>query len=170
MNKVKKNQSHVDQARKLFKKADHAESRGDLQAAHRFLRAAAQLGNEDAQNTLGYYYDVGKGVPKDRSLALYWYRRAYRRGHGSALAALNIGTIFRAENKTKRAIIWFTKGVKAGIVEGNLDIAKLYLKNSKTKLKAIHHLKLVCQAKVPFNVGEDSQVEAKLLLENIQGK
>ncbi|MGH7118989.1 MAG: hypothetical protein ACREFP_08380 [Acetobacteraceae bacterium] len=61
---------------------------------------AAKLGNPSAQLNLGYTYDVGIGVRRNRAAAIYWYRRAYRQGVG--IAASNIGTIFRGRGQLPR--------------------------------------------------------------------
>ena len=43
----------------------------------------------DAQNSLGYMYSQGKGVPQDYKEAAKWYRKAAEQG--LAIAQLNLG-------------------------------------------------------------------------------
>jgi TPR repeat protein len=51
---------------------------------------------------LGYFYDRGLGVRRSEAKALYWYRRAYRRGDASG--ANNIGTIYRERGDLRQAV------------------------------------------------------------------
>ncbi len=51
-----------------------------LEAAVESYRKAAELGNADAQNTLGLKYDYGTGVTLDDAQAVKWYRMAADQG------------------------------------------------------------------------------------------
>jgi len=64
----------------LFIRADELEDRGELKAAFRLFLAGAKAGDISCQLNLGNYYDDAKGIRRNRKAALYWYRRAYRRG------------------------------------------------------------------------------------------
>jgi TPR repeat protein len=125
----------------LFTRADRQESNGKLRSAFRLFLAAAKAGEPGCQINLGNYYDAGKGVRRNRAAALYWYKRAYRRG--SWAAASNIGVMWRNENKPKLALEWFRKSVRLGDDEANLEIAKYYLLNKINPARAIYHLKKV---------------------------
>jgi uncharacterized protein len=78
----------------------------------RLLRRAAQMGDRSATGSLGYAYDVGRGIRRDRALALLWYRRAAHMGDCGA--ATNIATVFRDEGNLKRAHRWLLRAVKMG--------------------------------------------------------
>jgi TPR repeat protein len=54
------------------------------------IRLAAEQGNAEAQYRLGVMYAKGRGVKKDRSAALRWYRRSAGQGYGKAKEALEI--------------------------------------------------------------------------------
>jgi TPR repeat protein len=100
-------------------------------------------------------------VKPNRDRALYWYRRAYRKGEPTA--ASNIGVIYRDEKKLKQACTWFERA-KDG--DANLAIALMYLQeNSQTK--AIHYLERACKADC---VTEASREEAERLLKRIAPK
>lgn len=135
------------------------EERGNLNSAFRLTLAAAKLGDISAQTNVGNYYDAATGVRRNRALALYWYKRAYRRG--DALAAFNIGVLWRNEKQFHRALAWFLRSVKLGDDEANVEVGKHYLHVEGTPKKAIPYLQRVRPAP---NVGEDVVEEAAKLL------
>jgi uncharacterized protein len=143
----------------LFFRADKKWDSGDLQAAFRLFLASAKAGDRGAQLNVGNCYASGSGTRRNRTAALYWYKRAYR--HGDASAANNIGIIWRDENKPQRALLWFQRSVKLGNEDSNLDIAKHYLVNKKDPQAAIPYLEKVFQSD---RVTEASAEEAKRLL------
>lgn len=128
----------------LFIRACKQEERGNLRSAFRLMLSAAKLGDTGAQVNVGNYYDDKKVVKRNRDAALYWYRRAYRRGDSSA--ANNIGILWRNEGKFKRALHRFTRAVKLGNDEANIEIGKHYLHNEKNPRKAIPHFKHVTES------------------------
>src|ERR1700741_4619993 len=101
----------------LFLRADKQEKQGKMQAAFRHMLAAARLGSVSAQINVGNYYDSGQGVRRNRAAALYWYKRAFRRGYSSA--AHNIGIVWRNEGNHRRSLYWFFRAVVMGTEESN---------------------------------------------------
>jgi TPR repeat protein len=75
----------------LFIRADKQADEGNFKSAFRLFLAAAKAGDSSCQINVGNYYDAGKGVRRNRSAAMYWYKRAYRRREASA--AHNIGVM-----------------------------------------------------------------------------
>ena len=128
-------------ADRLFSQACRLEEQGKMRSAFRLMLAAAKLGDIGAQLNVGNYYDDGKGVRRNRESAVYWYRRAYRRGYCSA--AHNIGVIWRNEGKLRRALYWFSRAVSLGDEESNLDIGKHFLYNENNPRKAVVYFKRV---------------------------
>lgn len=59
-----------------------------------YLTAAGEFeqGNAAAQNTHGYMYENGLGIPQDHAEAVRWYRRAAEQGH--ARAQNNLGAMY----------------------------------------------------------------------------
>src|SRR5580765_1544668 len=106
---------------KLFLRANDHWEKGNLRAAFRLFLAAAKGGNAGSQLNVGHFYDEGIGIRANRSAALYWYKRLYRRKN--AAAAANIGTIWRDQGNSKRALGWFEKAIGLGDDDANLDIA-----------------------------------------------
>jgi len=128
-------------AEKFWVRAEKEEERGKMRSAFRLMLAAAKLGSASAQINVGNYYDEGKGVRRNRSAALRWYKLAYRRGNSGA--AHNIGCVWRNEGNLERPLYWFSRAVSLGDDESNLDIAKHFLRNQKDPRKAIPYLKRV---------------------------
>lgn len=128
-------------AESLWRQAEERQEQGKRRAAFRLMLAAAKLGSISAQLNVGNYYDDGRGVRRNRSAALYWFRRAYRRGDSSA--AHNIGVVWRNDQKPHRSLYWFSSAVKLGDDESNLDIGKHYLHNEKNPRKAIVYFRRV---------------------------
>jgi uncharacterized protein len=143
---------------RLFQRADEQQEAGNLKSAFRLYLACAKAGDSGCQNNLGNFYSDGIGVKPNRTLALYWYRRAYRQGEGCA--ASNIGVVYRDEKNLRKALEWF-KRAKDG--DADLAIAKMYLDENHLT-KAVRYLKRVCKAKV---VTEASKEEARRLLERL---
>jgi TPR repeat protein len=147
----------------LFAEAEKRQESGDLRSAFRLLLAGAKAGHTGCQLNIGNYYDAGSGVRRNRSAALYWYKRAYRRGVSSA--ANNIGVLWRNENKPKRALQWFRKAVQLGDDEAHLEIAKYYLWIERQPEKAISHLEKVRRMKWVSEAGVE---EAAMLLKQVR--
>ena len=71
-----------------FDAALTAYDRGDYAAALAELRPLAEQGDATAQNSLGFMYDEGHGVPQDYAEAMTWYRKAAEQGDDYAQASL----------------------------------------------------------------------------------
>jgi hypothetical protein len=63
-------------------------------------RKAADQGDADAQNNIGWLYDHSEGVAQDYAQAMSWYRKAADQGH--AEAQYNIGVLFEEGNGVSR--------------------------------------------------------------------
>ena len=143
-------------------RADKEWERGRLRPAFRLMLAAAKMRESGAQVNVGYMYDNGVGTRHNKGLALYWYRRAYRRGE--ATAAHNIGTVWRDDGNFQRAFYWFERALQMNggdDGEANFEIAKLYLGKGQNIRKAASFLRKVCRSK---NVTQDCLEQAERLL------
>ena len=63
--------------------------KNDAEAA-RWYRKAAELGNADAMDVLGSFYESGFGFAKDEAEAARWYRKSADLGHAEAMNDLGI--------------------------------------------------------------------------------
>ncbi len=158
-------QSRKSNGTQLFMRADQQWDRGNLQSAFLLFLAAAKAGDRGALLSLGYFYDTGVYVRQNRSMAFYWYKRAYRRGDASA--ANNIGTIWRDDKHSRRALYWFHRAVAMGNESSNLEIAKHYLQIEGESSMARGYLEKVCASNC---VSEDTLQQAKRLLRGLSRK
>ena len=147
-------------------RADQEWERGRLRPAFRLMLAAAKMRESGAQVTVGYMYDNGVGTKHNKQAALYWYKRAYRRGEGTA--AHNIGTVWRDDGNFPRALYWFERALRLNggdDGEANFEIAKLYLGKGQDHRKAALFLRKVCRSK---NVTQECLEQAQRLLKRTQ--
>src|SRR6202011_4228644 len=108
----------------LFNQANKKWDAGDVKLAFDLFTKAAQLGDQHALNSLGYFYDNGIAVRRNTAKALVWNKKAARSGDATAYA--NIGTVYRERRNFDRARFWFLKAFKNGGGDAALDLAKLY--------------------------------------------
>lgn len=161
MRKIKSvsRQSNRAKAGALFFRADRVWDEGHLRSAFRLFLSAAKAGDVSSQLNVGYFYYRGVGLRRDRKRALYWYKRAYRRGNASA--AKNIGIVWRDSQQPRRALSWFHRATKLGDDDANLEIGKHYLQIEHDPVTATSYLELVLKSD---RVSESSQEEASRLL------
>ena len=148
----------------LFAKASEQWDRGRVRSAFRLFLSAAKRGDPSAQHNLAYFYDIGIGVKPNRRAALYWYKRAFRRGY--RIAASNIGTMYRDEENTGKALAWFQRAIRLGDADANLEVAKILLRKKGREREAIAYLKRTTKAK-PSDVTLGSKQEARRLLPQV---
>jgi TPR repeat protein len=93
-----------------------AYNRGELAAAYRLLRAAADRGDADAQVNLGYMYARGQVVKLDQREALRLYRLSAEQGNGEGMNALGFkyqyGTGVAADIDV--AVQWYCRAIARG--------------------------------------------------------
>ena len=81
--------------------------------------AAAEQGNDAAQNVLGVMYVSGKGVPQDYAEAARWFRLSAEQGN--AFAQFNLGDIYALGRGIAQdyvqAHMWYNLAGAAGIAE-----------------------------------------------------
>jgi uncharacterized protein len=109
---------------KLFARASVAWDKGNLRLAFDLFLQAASLGDYHSQLDLGYFFDVGLHVKKNKNKALCWYYKAYRQG--DACGAANIATIHRDRREAAKMLWWFRKAVAMGNQDELLDLGKCY--------------------------------------------
>lgn len=162
MGSTQNGRSSFKDANELFFRACQQWEHGKLLSAFRLFLRGAKAGDGSSQLNLGYLYDYGIGVKRNRRAAEYWYRRAYLQG--VAGGANNIGTLYRDEQRPRRAFWWFRRATVLGDVGANLEIAKYYLVHEGNQPKAIEHIKLVIDSDM---VSEEEQQIAKKLLNKV---
>jgi len=76
-----------------YEAGEGAYQRGDYATALRECRPLAEQGNHSAQFFLGVCYANGYGVPKNREMALHWYRLSSDQGNW--LAQNDLGVMYQ---------------------------------------------------------------------------
>jgi TPR repeat protein len=158
------------QADALFDKANGEWDAGHLRRAFQLMSQAATAGHVFAQNSLGYFFDHGIGVKKNRTKALYWYRKAAK--NGDDLACGNLAISYRNVGKTKEAKFWFKKALAKGDDDAAVGLAKLCLSGSpkvpqKDLERAREYLTHAAKSKHTF---PDSKQEARQLLKQLDSR
>jgi TPR repeat protein len=128
-----------------FARASELWDQGNHKRAYKAFLNLVEDGDAGAQLNVGYLYDLGIGVTKDETKALYWYRRAYRQKHPSA--AINIGTVYRDRGERARAVEWFLRAAKLGDDSGLFMAAKLFLEDGTQQQRALKYLKTIVQSR-----------------------
>ncbi|MBL8593949.1 MAG: sel1 repeat family protein, partial [Devosia sp.] len=92
------------------------------------LRPAAEAGFAPAQLSLGFAYDLGRGLDEDNAIAASWYMRAAQQGE--ARAASNLGYLYHGGDGValdyQQAMFWYQKGADKGDVVGIYGVGQLY--------------------------------------------
>jgi len=105
-----------------------AYERGDYATAFRMMKPLADKGDAKAQHNLGVMYDYGRGVPRDTTKALKWYRRAADQGIPDAQH--NLGLMYYygqgvRQNYTEAAR-WYRRAADQGMPESQVNLGIMY--------------------------------------------
>lgn len=88
---------------------------------------AAQQGDAQAQNNLGFVLLMGQGVPRNEQAASYWFHQAATQGH--AQAQNNLGVLYLEGNGVTQdyatAIKWFCAAAKQSFSEAQRNLQNL---------------------------------------------
>lgn len=106
---------HADQFITLAKAINALENK-EWDVAHMHLVPLAEAGNSEAQFRLGNLYRNGRGVDKDFSKAVSWYRKAAISEHDRAqnYLAINLELGRGVTQDLKEAAIWYQRAAKQG--------------------------------------------------------
>lgn len=110
----------------------------ELKKAFVHLKQAADLGHAQAQNHVGYFYEMGLGVTKDP----YWAYRYYKKSasQGGAQAQNNLGSLyergFGITQNYQMATHFYALSEAQGNITARLNLAHLY-EYGKTSNKSV---------------------------------
>jgi cell division septation protein DedD len=85
---------------------------GNFAAAVAEWRPLADKGDADAEYNLGQAYKLGRGAPRDLSIAASWYQKAAQQGHEPAQA--NLALLLYTQGRKAAAMPWMRKAADAG--------------------------------------------------------
>ena len=104
-------------------------ARLDYPVARRMLVPMAEDGDAVAQETLGFMYSRGEGVPPDDGIAFRWFKLAALAGRPDA--EFETGMMYRdgrgVSPDGKEALLWFRRAADQGMTEAFVAVAELYL-------------------------------------------
>jgi TPR repeat protein len=105
-----------------------AYNRGEIGAAYKLLKQAADRGDSDAQVNLGYLYARGQGVPANQQEALRLYLLSAGQGNPEGMNAVGFkyryGTGVAVD--LPRAVHWFCRAAVSGDPRGLNNLANMY--------------------------------------------
>ena len=100
----------------------------DYQAALAILKPLAEIGDSQAQVTLGIMYDFGHGVSKDPAEAIKWYIKAAEQG--IPVVQHDVGVkYFEGQGVEKdylKAAYWWEQSANAGLADSQFNLGLLY--------------------------------------------
>jgi TPR repeat protein len=145
-----------------FARASEYWDRGELRKAFEIFLGAAKEGDPSCQMNVAVFYSDGLGVKRNDARALYWYRRAYAHGGAdAAVAAHNIGILYRDRGNVERALFWLERALGLGNESSGLEIAKIHLGRNKDVKKGVKYLQRLAASRT---VSEGIEEEARELL------
>lgn len=151
----------------LFDKANEAWDAGEDKLAFKLFLAAANNGEEDAFNSVGYFFDHGIGTQKNPINAYKWYRRAAMKG--SLVGYLNLGAWFRDIGNIRRSKLWYKKAYDQGDGSAAYALGKLYMK-SRSRTSLMHAKKYLAAAVASKYILDDEREDAKNMLLDLNTK
>jgi TPR repeat protein len=109
-------------------RAVQAMEQGDYETALAELRPLAEKNDPNAQFLLGMLHDAGRGVARDPSRAVSWYRKAAEQEH--LLAQLFLGVLLHSGEGVKQdyaeAARWFRAPAESGNDQAQFHLGSLY--------------------------------------------
>ncbi len=157
---VKSSRDPISEAVRLRRRGQDQSDRGSCSKAFLSLLAAAKLGDEEAQVSVGYDYAYGIAGKANVDEALRWWKRAYKRG--SWAAAFNLGMFFRDAKQWAKALKWFERAIQAGDEDGLIEIAKIHLRYAGDRAAGLRFLRLAAAARDKLT--EPARLETERLL------
>lgn len=94
----------------------------------RFLRARAECGNADAQNTWGLALAQGRGVAQDRAAAASWFRKAAEQGNADAQTHLGymLANGNGVDKNVEEGLQWTRKAANQGHSGAQNNLGSMY--------------------------------------------
>jgi TPR repeat protein len=137
-------------------------ARPDARAAVRWHRLSAMAGHSFAQINLGNCLSTGRGVRRDDTEALRWYKRALRQG--SDIAPNNIATVYRDKGNNRRAMHWYRRAVAGGDGNALVEIGWRYYKGVGVKCDPREAVQCFRKAIASKNITQAGREDAMLHL------
>ena len=103
--------------------------RRNYRKAFPYLLDAALAGDIHSQNLVGYCYNLGLGVAKDLTLAVFWYEQAAKHHHKEAL--FNLAVLYErggaVEANPRKAFSLYRRAALLGDAPAQCNLGVCYL-------------------------------------------
>jgi len=125
------------EAKESLQRGIEAYYAGSYDKASRLLTDIARQGNTRAQSRVGMMYYLGRGAPKNRTIAEEWIRKALpevRRlaQQGVAWAQADLGSLYEdglvVEQDAERAVRWYQRAAEQGYAGAQTNLGVMYAK------------------------------------------
>jgi TPR repeat protein len=151
---------------RLFRTANAAWDRGDLKRAFGLFLQAAKAGDPSSQLDLGYFFDTGLYVERDKQKALHWYHKAYCQG--DAGAANNIATVHRESGELGKMVWWFRRAAALGDDDAFFELGRCYEKGLGVAKNVAKARRLYGRVLASRNVVDNTREQAVNRLTNLE--
>lgn len=115
-------------ADKFYKEAVKYRDKGEYELAFSMFLNAAQEGHLEAQFSVAYSYNIGRGVAQDSAKAAEWYKKAANAGH--VVAMNNLGLLYLngkgIEQDYQKAYMWFERAVSKNYIHACSNVGYCY--------------------------------------------
>ena len=92
------------------------------------VKRGAEANDAAAQNSFGFLYDNGRGVPKDDAEAIKWYRKAAEQGN--AAGQCNLGAMYEngrgVVKDDAEAVKWYRLSADQGVAVAQYSLGMMY--------------------------------------------
>jgi TPR repeat protein len=156
---------HKSHSASLFDEANQAWDAGDKKLAFQLFLTAAENGEEDAFNSVGYFFDHGIGTKKNSVIAYAWYRRSALRGN--LAGCLNLGAWYREAGNWRRSKFWFEKAYAQGDGSAAYELGRIYIDQRGGAERALQYLTAAAKSKFVF---ADERDEIRNLIAKLRSK
>lgn len=106
-----------------FEQGHKAWETGNTRDAFRAFLRGAKAGDVSCQQNVGYFYDEGLAIRKNRRKAIRWYKKSA--AGGSSSAAYNLGAIFERKRDYRAAVLWFERALQLGESDAETELLRL---------------------------------------------
>jgi hypothetical protein len=106
-------------------------AKGDYKSAEQLFRKGANVGDPVAQNGLGYLYQFGYGVEKNRTTANSYFLKSAEQGNTDSQFWLGENLVLAQDYAN--GFLWTEKAARGGSVDAQFNLGILYNQGQGTK-------------------------------------
>jgi TPR repeat protein len=132
--------------------------RPDARAAARWYRQSASRGNAAGQIHLGVCLCAGRGIRRDDTEALRWFKRALRQG--DPCAPNNIASVYRDRGNNRLAMFWYQRAVACGDADALVEVGRGCYAGVGVRSDAQHAVRCFYRAVASKNITQAGREDA----------